>query len=184
MRICTHLYIRHRAGACGGPLGRVRAELSLQASILHPKPPSLQASAFIFQSFGAPNSRLKGLRAGAGSSSLEAGVWSLQPHPGGFLLGRCRGDLCVRPHGLLPPWRHPHPGGSARWWLCARSALDIRRPHRAVVGRVWIWCPILPIPIFQPYLMVPGGPPRALRCLRQLPGRAYVIQLFDLSWPS
>ena len=53
-------------------------------------------------------------------------------------------------HGLLA-------SSSARWRLGARSALDIRRPRGAVVGRVWIWCPILPIPIFQLYQLVPGG---------------------------
>ena len=33
-------------------------------------------------------------------------------------------------------------------------------------------CPACPISNFQLYLMVPGGPPRALKCSRQPPGRA------------
>ena len=37
---------------------------------------------------------------------------------------------------------------------------------------------------YKPYLMVPGGPPRALKWPRQLAGRPPVIQFFDLSWPS
>ena len=32
--------------------------------------------------------------------------------------------------------------------------------------------------------MVPGGSQRALKCHRQLPRRAYLVRLFDLSWPS
>ena len=32
--------------------------------------------------------------------------------------------------------------------------------------------------------MVPGGSQRALKCPRQLPRRAHLVQLFDLSWPS
>ena len=54
-----------------------------------------------------PPSSIPGLGVGAGSSSLEAGVWSLQPHPGGFLLGRARGFACGRSRGSHPPWRSP-----------------------------------------------------------------------------
>lgn len=32
--------------------------------------------------------------------------------------------------------------------------------------------------------MVPGRSQRALKCHRQSAGRAYLVQLFDLSWPS
>ena len=45
-------------------------------------------------------------------------------------------------------------------------------------------CPARPISNFQPYLMFPGGPPRALKCPRQPPSLAGVMPFFDLSWPS
>ena len=92
---------------------RVRAMLKPRYSILHPKPPSSKLQ----PSCSNPSElqlQAPGLGAGAGSSSLEAGVWSLQPHPGGLFLGRVRGDRCCSSRGLLPPWiwsLQPRPGG-------------------------------------------------------------------------
>ena len=91
-------------------MGRVRSELSLQASILHPQPPSLQASAFIFQSFGAPNSRLQvsELELGARVWRLEAGGWRLElAAPSWRILLRGSGGFVacgrVGPSPLLAP---------------------------------------------------------------------------------
>ena len=68
---------------------------------------------------------------------------------------------------------------SARWRLCARSALDIRRPRvaggRACVNRV--------TSSYQFSLMVLGGPQRALRWQRQVPRRPH-LHFFDSSWQS
>ena len=85
--VSYQIMIRHRAGACGGTV------------CVYGLCSSLDTPSSILQ---AP-----GLGVGAGSSSLEAGVWSLQPHPGGFLLGRARGFARGSSRGLLPPWRNP-----------------------------------------------------------------------------
>ena len=45
-------------------------------------------------------------------------------------------------------------------------------------------CPACPISNYKLYLMVPGGPPRALKCPRQPATQAYLVHFFDLSWPS
>ena len=70
------------------------------------------------------------------------------------------------------------------WRLGARSALDIRRPPEGWSGVCKPRCPACPISNFQPYLMVPGGPPRALKWPRQPAWVAYLVHFFDLSWPS
>ena len=63
-------------------------------------------------SLGTPASRLQssefrppGYRSRSSKLQLRAGGWSLQPHPGGFFLGRVRGAPGVRSRGLHPPWR-------------------------------------------------------------------------------
>ena len=62
----------------------------------------------------------------------------------------------------LPQVRHG--GGLARAAHCMSAA-----PAKRVVGRYKPRCPACPISNFQLYLMVPGGPPRALKCPRQPP---------------
>ena len=59
--------------------------------------------------------------------------------------------------------------GLARWRLCARSALVTRRPAERWSGVCRSRCPACPISNYQLYLMVPKGPPRALKCPRQPP---------------
>ena len=60
----------------------------------------------------------------------------------------------------------------------------IRRPPEGWSGVCESRCPACPISNYKLYLMVPGGPPRALKWPRQPASRASVVQFFDLSWPS
>ena len=86
------------------------SSLATPSSIL-----SLQAPSFSLHLKIPWSSELQapGLGAGDGSSRLETGVWSLQPHPGGFFLGGCRGDHRVSSRGSLPFWRSPQRLSSA-----------------------------------------------------------------------
>ena len=73
---------------------------------------------------------------------LEAGIWSLQPHPGGFLLGKARGIRSRLVAWLPPPldleagvWSlQPHPGGfllgRARGVIASRR-VDCTPPWRS-----------------------------------------------------
>ena len=73
--------------------------------------------------------------------------------------------------------------GLARWRLCARSALDIRRPPEGCRACVDL---VLDSVRFRQILSnsSPGGPPRAIRWQWQPAPRAGFNQFFDLSWPS
>ena len=95
------------------------------------------------------------------------------------------GAHILKKFSLSPLILHGLPASSsARWRLCARSALDNPPPPAGVSGVCRPRCPACPISNFQPYLMVPGRPPRALKCPRQPASLAYLVPFFDISWPS
>ena len=74
---------------------------------------------------------------------------------------------------------------SARWRLCARSALDsIRRPpgHGVCETCVKVFVKFKFVKFLQE--KAPGGPPRALKWLRRPPARAGFVHFFDSSSPS
>ena len=72
----------------------------------------------------------------------------------------------------------------ARWRLFARSALVyIRRPAKRWMGVCKPRSRSSQYQLSNPYLMVLGGPQRALKCLRKVPSRPHVIQFFDSSSP-
>ena len=77
----------------------------------------------------------------------------------------------------LPQVRHGGGFARAAHWIYPP-------PPGGVSGVCESRCPACPISNFQLYLMVPGGPPRALKCPRQPASLPYLIHFFDLSWPS
>ena len=84
-----------------------------------------------------------------------------------------------------PPILHGLPASSSRHVAAWRAQrIGYPPPPGGVSGVCKSRCPACPISNFQLYLMVPGGPPRALKCPRQPASLAYLVHFFDLSWPS
>ena len=115
LRNCS-TYIRHRAGACGGTVCvyGLCSSLATPSSIL-----SLQAPSFSLHVPILRSSELQapGLGAGAGSSSLEAGVWSLQPHLREGQGGSSRAAAWLPPPlGELPAPKLAYLASSWRSW--------------------------------------------------------------------
>ena len=117
---------------------------------------------------------------------LQDSPWSLNFHGFGVDFGLHLQIYFKGLDALCDPMLNPtskpqvwHSGGFARaaHWIYPP-------PPAGVSGVCKSRCPACPISNYKPYLMVPGGPPRALKCPRQPASLPYLIHFFDLSWPS